>query len=279
MPAGGQQVFVPDRRGSRLERYSFAVAADRRSHRLLLRASPEIVGQFLTITPAGLGYRLTSGWDLAASGWTHCLEAPGLPDARARELADVLSEVITLPSLPSVQLSIAMDWYKVPAEGVAPDDWHNTPDGQRVHVGKYWTSSPEAMTAAGRALVQRMLGVVQRHPLLASAEVVAAVPGHDRTYLSFGERIAATAGNALGLPLVKVRTPHEFRLPAKDLADAGNDAIWDDFFVDEGLTGVTVLILDDVFRTGRTMSAVASATVRAGAARACGLVAVRTMRR
>jgi hypothetical protein len=148
MPAGGQQVFVPDRRGSRLERYSFDVAADRRSHRLLLCASPEIAGQFLKATPGGSGYRLIGEGTLGASGWTHRLEAPGLPDEKARELADLLSDVITLPGLPSVEFSLAMDWYKVPDDAVAPDDWRNTPDGQRVHVGKYWTDSPEERSSA-----------------------------------------------------------------------------------------------------------------------------------
>ena len=55
-------------------------------------------------------------------------------------------------------------------------DWRNTPDGQRVYVGKYWTSTPEAMAEAGRALVRRLVGVIQRHPVLASADVVVAVP-------------------------------------------------------------------------------------------------------
>jgi adenine/guanine phosphoribosyltransferase-like PRPP-binding protein len=279
MPADGHQVFVPDRRGGRLERYSFVVPADRRSHRLWVRASPEIVGQFLRAASGGLAYKLANRGALGAAGWTHCLEAPGLPDAGACELAELLSEVITLPRLPSGGFSIAMDWYKVPDEGVDPDDWRNTPDGQRVHVGKYWLGSPEAMAAAGRALADRLTGVVRRHPLMAAADAVVAVPGHDRTYVSFGEQLAATVGRTLGLPLVKVRSPREFRPPAKNLAGTGTDAIWDEFFVDEKLTGVTALIVDDVFRTGKTMSAVGSAMVRAGAAQAYGLVAVRTLRR
>lgn len=37
-----QWALVPDRRGNRLEWQMFDVAADKRSHRLMLRASPEI---------------------------------------------------------------------------------------------------------------------------------------------------------------------------------------------------------------------------------------------
>lgn len=276
MPEDGEPVFIPDRRGNRLERHLFDVAADGRSHRLLLRASPEIAGQFQGI--ASIGYRSAASDVLVSAGWTHCLQAPGMPAASARNLADLLSEVVTLPRLPSIAFAIAMDWYKVPADDVDPRDWRNTPDGQPVHVGKYWTSSPEAMAEAGRALVRRLVVVIRRHPILASADVVVAVPGHDSTYLSFGERTAASVSSALGLPLVKVTTPHEFRPPAKDLP-AADDAVWSAFSVTQNLAGAAALIVDDVFRTGRTMSAAGSAVMRAGASRACGLAAVRTIRR
>jgi len=277
MPGDCEPVFVPDRRGNSLERHLFEVAADRRSHRLLLRASAEIAGQFQRI--AGGGYRPASFARSASAGWTHCLQAPGLPAPTTRELADLLSEVITLPSMESVDFAIAMDWYKIPADGVDAREWRNTPDGERVHVGKYWTTSPEARAEAGRSLVRRLVKVVGRHPLLASADVVVAVPGHDRTYLSFGEQIAASVSGALGLPLVKVTTPHEFRPPAKDLPAGGSNAVWSGFSVADNLSGATALIVDDVLHTGGTMSAVGSAVMRVSASRACGLVAVRTMRR
>ncbi len=277
-PAAGEQAFIPDRRGNRLERYSFEVAADRRRHRLLLRASAEIADQFRNIAPASPSYELAGRAGLTSLGWTHCLEAPGIPHEKARVLAELLSEVITLPRLPFVEFAIARDWYKLPADDVAPEDWQNTADGQRVSVGKYWTKSPAAMAEAGRSLVRRLLGVIERHPVMASADVIVATPGHDRTYLSFGERIAASVSKALGLPLVGVTTPREFRPPAKNLAGNGNDAVWAEFAVLEDLTGTTAVLVDDVFRTGTTMSAVGSAVTAAGAARACGLVAVRTIR-
>lgn len=276
MPAGGQQPFVPDRRGNRLECHRFEVAADRRSHRLLLRAPQEIADQFQSSALAGPRYQLVSG-DLASQGWTHSLEAPDLPIPGVRDLADLLSRVITLPGIPFIDFAIAMDWYKIPVEGVDSRDWRNTPDGQRVHVGKYWTSTPAAMREAGRGLVRRLVEVIQMHPILASAGVVVAVPGHDSAYVSFGERIADSVSRALALPLVKATTPHEFRPAAKSLPCAGNTA-WGDFSVTEDLRGRTALVVDDVFRTGRTMSAVGSAVIEAGATRACGLAAVRTMR-
>jgi hypothetical protein len=143
MPLNGAPIFVPDRRGNSLERHLFEVGKDRRCHRLFLRASAEIADQFERIS--GGGYKPASYLFPTTAGWTHCLQAPGLPAATTRELADLLSEVITLPSMDSVDFAIAMNWYKNPAAGLDPRDWPNTPDGERVHVGKYWTSSPEAM--------------------------------------------------------------------------------------------------------------------------------------
>jgi hypothetical protein len=277
MPVDGEPKFVPDRRGNSLERHLFEVGEDQRCHRLLLRASAEIAGQFQRIK--GGGYKPAGYVVPATAGWTHCLQAPGLPAATTRELADLLSEVITLPSMDSVDFAIAMDWYKIPTAGLDPREWPNTPDGERVHVGKYWTSSPEARAEAGRSLVRRLVAVVRRHPTLASADAVVAVPGHDRTYLSFGERIAASVSGLMGLPLVKVTTPHEFRPPAKDLPGSANRPLQSAFSVEENLSGARALIVDDVLHTGGTMSAVGSAVMRAGASRACGLVAVRTLRR
>lgn len=269
MLVGGESVFVPDRRGNCLERHLFEIAEDQRRHRLLLRGSPEIARQFEQLV--GIGYEPTAYAAATAAGWTHCLEAPGMPAARVRELADLLSEVITLPGLPLVDFAIAMNWYKVATDGIDAREWRNTPDGERVHVGKYWTSSPRARAEAGRSLVRRLVSVVRRHPILSSADIVVAVPGHDRTYLSFGEQIAASVGTAMGLPLVMLVTPYEFRPPAKDLPAGGDNPVFNAFSVSEDLSGSTALVVDDVFHTGGTMSAVGSAVMRAGASRACGL--------
>jgi hypothetical protein len=161
MLADSGPVFVPDRRGNRLERHFFELAPDGRSHRLLLRASSEIAGQFQSVT--GLSYRPDTRL-LPATGWTHCLQAAGPPRPEAHELADLLSDVLTLPTLPSIDFALALDWYKTPADGVPSGDWRNTPDGERVHVGKYWTISPAAMAWYG---LRRRCGRETRQPVLA----------------------------------------------------------------------------------------------------------------
>src|SRR6266568_5883758 len=143
-----------------------------------------------------------------------------------------------------------MSWYKVPADDVDPRQWRNTPDGERVSVGKYWAKSPDAMAQAGRALTRRMLGVTARHPILADSDVVVAVPGHDRTRLSFGERLAASVARGTHVPLIKVATQREFRPPAKDLPATGETALGEEFTITDNLAGMRALIVDDVFRSG-----------------------------
>jgi hypothetical protein len=108
MPAGGEQAFIPDRRGNRLERHLFSVAPDGRSHRLYLRASPEVAAQFERFCPPGQNYLPVNAYVPGVEGWTHCLGAAGIPDARVGELADLLSEVLTLPRLSPIELGAAL---------------------------------------------------------------------------------------------------------------------------------------------------------------------------
>jgi hypothetical protein len=278
MPADSEQEFIPDRRGNRLEQCSFSVESDEQSHRLYLRASPEIAAQFLEIGQPRPAYRPSHDHGGMPRQWTHCLTASGCSNPMAADLADLLSEVITLPRLPDVAFAIAMDWYKIPADDIDPRDWRNTLDGYLVQTGKYWKSSPEAMAAAGRMLARRMAAVARRHPILAEADVVVPAPGHDRSYVSFGDRLGASVANSLGVTLIKVATRHDFRPPMKELQTGEHRALTREFSLAQDLAGAVVLIVDDVLHTGATMSAVASAAMQAGATRTCGLVAARTVR-
>jgi hypothetical protein len=195
----------------------------------------------------------------------------------ATDLADLLSEVLTLSRLPDIDLAIALDWYKIPDYDIDSRDWPNTLVGTLVHTGKY-SRNPAPIAKAGRMLARRVISAACKHPILSKAEVVVAPPGHDRSYLSFGERLGASVANGLGVPLAKVATRHEFRPPAKELPRGVDRTLTGEFSLTEDLTGAAVLIVDDVLRAGTTLSAVGSAAKGAGAARVYGLIAVRTIR-
>jgi hypothetical protein len=268
-------LYVPDRRGNRLAAYLFTNAPGVRMHHLELRCSDDIAAQFLDLDQCGVHYRRV---EPANDEWTHRLEADGPPDPRVRSLVDLLQDVITLPPPLPMSVALALDWYKIPAEGTEPDEWPYTPTAKVVRRGKYWKEKPRTVEAAGRWLAQRFDEVVIRHPALATADVVVVVPGHDRTLLSFGERLAATVCTRRGLAEIRVESRREFRPQAKSRDSSGARDLDGEFSIEQELTGRHALIVDDVFRMGTTLRAVAQAARAAGAGRISGLVGVRTLR-
>jgi predicted amidophosphoribosyltransferase len=105
------------------------------------------------------------------------------------------------------------------------------------------------------------------------------VPGHDRTRLSFGSRLAATVARDRGLRFVRVESRSEFRAEAKSASSAQRAAMLpDQFIVSQDLREESVLIVDDVFKSGASMTEVARAARAEGAADVQGICAVRTMR-
>jgi len=268
-------MYAPDRRGNRLAAYLFTHTPGVRMHHLYLQCSDDIAAQFLDLDHCGVHYRRA---DLADKEWTHRLDADGPPDPRVRSLADLLRDVITLPVPSPMSVALALDWYKIPAGGAHPCEWPNTPTAQMVRRGKYWKEKPRTVEAAGRWLAQRFDEVVTRHPTLATAEIIVVVPGHDRTLLSFGERLAATVATRRGLVEIRVESRQEFRPQAKSRGSSSTHDLDGEFSIEQTLSGSHALIIDDVFRTGSTLRAVARAARAAGAGRISGLVCARTLR-
>lgn len=188
--------------------------------------------------------------------------------------------MITLPVIENVNGAIALDWYKIPPDGV-DSHWRNTTSGDLVHRGKYWYKSDvEQQGIAGRTLARFACETVRAHARLICSAVVLDVPGHDSKQVSFGSRLAATVAMDTSKRFVKVAARDVFRAQAKAM-DAAQQAesLRDQFEVQESLVGTSVLIVDDVFRSGASMKEVARAAKAAGALSVYGLAAVRTMRK
>jgi predicted amidophosphoribosyltransferase len=121
--------------------------------------------------------------------------------------------------------------------------------------------------------------VVEAHVLLSRADVIVNVPGHDRARVSFGGRLASSVAARRGLPIVTVVARSEFRPEAKSVEVARRAALLrNEFSVHQDLSGACALIVDDVFRSGTSMAAVARVVRGAGAIEVSGVCAVRTMR-
>jgi hypothetical protein len=197
-----------------------------------------------------------------------------------RTLLELLKEIVSVPSV-TVDLLVALDWYKIPQEGVDSYHWPYTETGELVHSGKYrYRQAPRPQAEAGRSLSSRICDVIRRHALLMDASIVLNVPGHDRLRLSFGSRLAATVARDRGVPILRVHAKSQFRAQAKEL-DRGQLAqvLDSEFTVPREVRRHSVLIVDDFIRSGTSMAAVGKAARESGACRVFGIGAVRTMRR
>lgn len=265
----------PDRRDNRLAAHMFTNASSGRTRYLDLRCSDVVAAQFLDLDHCGVHYRRVA---VVNNEWTHRLEANGPPDLRVSSLADLLQDVITLPAPSPMTVALALDWYKTSIAGAEPEEWPYTPTAQMVRRGKYWKEKPRTVEAAGRWLARRLGEVLARHPTLATADAVVVVPGHDRALLSFGERLASTVAAQCGLAEVRVESRREFRPEAKSRGSGSMHNLDDEFRIVGEFRGRHALGVDDVFRTGSTLRAVAQAARAAGAGRISGLVCTRTLR-
>jgi hypothetical protein len=198
-----------------------------------------------------------------ADEFDKCLQwRNGVPDA-ARELIDLLTEGLVLPTGDNMlDLAIALDWYKIIEDGVDPMDWKNTPPGQLVAKAKYYSSPTTAMIS----------DAIQRHPPLRDSLYLVSVPGSRGDGQSVGERIAASVADATGKVLIKTVGPQ--REPRKaGGSSSGLDGL---FSLPTSIDGPCVVV-DDVYKSGKTLRATALAARQAGATAVYGVVAAKTL--
>jgi hypothetical protein len=277
----GYSPFYSDPRGNRLELWRLTRAQG--GTLLWLRGPAEVARQVQAAAPEYQSCPLSS--DAIAKGWTHVLLAPQAvpepPSVRPEiwQLLTLLTEIVSVPISPTVDFALALDWYKKP-EGEDPYDWPNTEVGDLVSAGKYrYRYQAEPQAVAGRALTGRLCDAIGRHAILRDASIILDIPGHDSQRVSFGSRLAAAVARGLGLPMSRVGTKSAFRPESKNLGRAQQSLLQDEFIVDEIARGQSVLIVDDVIRSGVSMSAVGQTARIAGARSVLGICATRTMRR
>lgn len=179
--------------------------------------------------------------------------------------------------------------YYPDSRGNRLDGWTASED-QGGHI--LWLRGPEAVAMQilsadhteqakyGIRLVDKLCGVIEAHPTLQHVEIVVDVPGHDSKRVSFGSRVANTVAIRRGAEFVRTQAKSDFRPEAKNLSPSQRDEhLVNEFSVPNDVAGKTVLIVDDVFRSGTSMASVATTARSAGASTVFGLCGVRTMRR
>ena len=273
----GVTPFVPNRRGDTLAAYRIDLT--RSGHEVRLRGPADAVRHLLALPTDVARYQARWPGRPERVEWTHLLVADTPPDPRIKDCLDILCHVVSVPC-PEITAMVVLDWYKDPEGEVDPQLWRNTTAGELTSRAKYrYSHNAYRQAEVGRVLVGAMVTVIEALPHYAAADAVLGVPGHDRSQVSFGARIAPTLQEALNLPHVRVQPRDSYRPQMKSLAPAERvAALKDQFTIAADLTGKVVIIADDVLRSGSSLRAVAQAARAAGAVRTLGIAIVRTMR-
>jgi hypothetical protein len=205
--------------------------------------------------------------------WLYAYLLPnGLDDPLERFLT-LLADVVTIGRAPApVDHCLALDLYKTPDPTTDSSRWPNTAAGSLVNRSKYW--DPPGCVTAFQKLRTQMSRVVRDHPLLAKADSVLSIPGRRSGVAGHGERLARAVAEDVGKPFHPTSPLYDVREPAKQGFELRPEhvAVSGDLFFED------VLIIDDVFRSGSSMGAVARSASEAGALRIYGLVAAKTLR-
>ncbi|MBI4897078.1 MAG: hypothetical protein HY827_01765 [Actinobacteria bacterium] len=263
-------VFQENGRGSSIESFDFL---KRNGVAVAYMRGPQAIAAHLESVYRRRGLRerrLTEG---EHPRWTHSFVVPEVIVDGVERAMSFFSEILIIPSEPPLKSLIALGFYKAPRPGQPAMEWENAPAGALVNRAKYQRDD-----AAFSELVDALTRVIRRHPWYAFfGEMVVSVPGHRADVRSFGERIAAAVALAIDRPLLPISAVTRVRPEAKSASRAEMD-LSHQFVVDGEVAGKVVILIDDVYMTGRTMKNAAAALSDSGARLVLGLVAARTMK-
>jgi hypothetical protein len=264
VPLGSWLDLVADSRGNRLVEYRATKTRDGVLYFVEANCCSD-VGRHVEMALEGLDPRRL---DPAGTKWTHRFEYKGPYTTTLHESLELLKSVLTLHRQEELDGAFALDFYKVPEDGVPPEQWSNTEAGGLVNRGKY-----SGDTVAGRVLADQIATTIGSHRAYTSCEAVICIPG---TNHQFGERLARGVARRLDIPCVQ--SSRQFA-PAQAAKQGHEDTLLKPYEVDpDFVAGRRVVIVDDVYRTGISMRSVALAARAAGAVGVFGVVGARTLR-
>lgn len=207
-------------------------------------------------------------------GWTHCLRFDGPYYSGLRDTLQLLTEVLHIPSCEAMDVVLALDFYKTPPQ-TEDQGWGWTDVGSLIYRAKYWTDDMNEPQRSGAKLANLLAKAVKSHKLMRCSDGIIAIPGTQPQ--SFGEQLAEAVASRCKLQLISAKLPLGSNpSPAKEGHQPNEQRT---YFIDQDVEGDHLLVIDDVYRSGKTMSSVGQAARAAGASRVYGLVGARTHRR
>jgi hypothetical protein len=181
--------------------------------------------------------------------------------------------VLVAPHVHSgISCTISLDYHRY---AWAPDSAVKTPPaatgtGRLVISGKYEGTELQKQVGPDvvNILANNLAMVVKLNPAYLRASAIAIVPGSSR---DFSNRLGAQVASLTGIRSVLLR-----RLPEVSESSHARGSAEMHFYVPSPVEGC-VIVLDDVYRTGRTLDMAATALKEAGAQQVLGLTATCTI--
>ena len=213
---------------------------------------------------AGMTFTLTNEGDVLLSG-----ACPA--DDELGEVLDLLTEILTVCD--DADVSHCLDLYRVPLEGLEQDDWPHTETGDLLYRAKY-----RGDIAAARELADRLVSTVARHPALRRANAIVAMPA------STGSRhfdvprlcrsLIATQTGFQEVDLGRARAVLEQKAIESRQERARNQQ--NSMDCSANLSGMSVLVIDDLYMEGDTVAEAVRALRARGASEVFALCAAKT---
>lgn len=172
-----------------------------------------------------------------------------------------------------LSLSIALGMYK------NPDAGSYTPIGQLVTSAKYYRKAD-----AISSLIEQVKTVINLIPSYKGANVICSVPKNPNKVFDLPEKVTSAVCSSLNKTNVTQGFKFENKkLPIKEVEYAKKWAMWEETGLNfqktssADVTHKSVLLIDDVYQSGKTMQFVAMKLQEAGAGEVYGLCLTKTL--
>jgi phosphoribosylpyrophosphate synthetase len=198
--------------------------------------------------------------------WPYCIDTAVRDQDELSDSLALFTEILTLTRIESLDEAFALDFHTDPGSE-SGGTFNRTAIGELAFQGKYRSNKD-----AGSALADRLSQVALAHSRLRTSTVVLSVEGTKHT---FGERLANAVARRMTLPFAK---SHWVDKPMVAAKDGRSNLELQECSIDTDLSGQTVLIVDDMWRTGVSTKSVAAQARVLGAHEVFGLCCTRTLR-
>lgn len=261
-----------DRRGNRIKRHELFTSTAEAADFLCIEGCRDVVAEIESAMARFGGRRIDPSTLRTPDGalWPTVFRYPTPRRAEVRQLVTLLTEVLTLASVPELDVGLALDFHQ---RGCGDGTLERTEVGELVYRAKYWTGNPTARSEAGKEVCDRLADVIRRHPLYSAAGLIVAVPS-TRTGLS--ELLAEAVAQRVQKPWV---TAVETTGSAWENKDGTDGVTPKQYRVTDKVFGTDVIVVDDLYRSGQSMRGVAAAVKARQAFSIYGLAATRTLKR